>query len=267
MMIASTDFKKLIPTSPESVKQKVFEYYELFEREKSELEQAKRAMASGFSASVDLADEEGSDLDRPSRLYRQLLGYGSFVFSRENLEKTYKEASKKDGQGFIYEMELGLGALQQVNGAKIQFGTMSTKAIEAWLGGPIASFKKEKQGAVGGDLTVWFPTGNSEDAAWGGDFIQAKSIKFSSLKDEITKARNQLEGNNAKGKTGSSSKVDQREISLRGEKHPGTIFIEIYDGIQDQRKAESLAKGVLGSPYVHSVVLDDLLSGTKYFYP
>jgi hypothetical protein len=104
-----------------------------------------------------------------------------------------------------------------------------------------------------------------ESPSYYGDFVQTKAIKFSSVENEVTKAKNQLEGRNAH--PGRSQRVGDREVSLKGSEHVGSIFIEIYDEVNDIGRLRKVANNALTSKYVKWVVFDILLEHKKLIYP
>lgn len=192
------------------------------------------------------------------------------VFPEEDeLVKVARKAAEGE-PGFQFELELAAEALDADKDSRVQLGAIGMSNVSYYLGGEPAHYEKQKlTGRVGADVVVWRPvpsSGKQPDLAvtqYGATFIQAKAIKFSSLKAEVTKARNQLEGTNASGK---GTAVRDREVTLIGPGHRGVIALSIWDGVTDIEELKSIAENALSSVYVHEVDVRDLMTKDRYIF-
>jgi Domain of unknown function (DUF4157) len=212
--------------------------------------------------------EPESKEEKLPEIYHKLAATGR-VFPGDELMKVARKAAEEE-PGFRFELELAAEALGADKDSRVQLGAMGMSSISDYLPGELAQHEKQKAtGRVGADVVVWRPVsspGKQPEPAvtqYGATFIQAKAIKFSSLKAEVTKAKNQLEGTNASGK---GTNVRDREITLSGRDYRGVIALSIWDGVTDIKELKNVAQSALQSDYVHEVDVRDLMARERLVF-
>jgi hypothetical protein len=251
----------------DGLKKAVFEY----EEEKMKQQEDLRSVAASSSSLLEGSRIYDEIPEKVRPLFDELL-QSKRAFP---LDELIKVAKKADSGGFLYELQLASSALKQLTKAFVQFGALSLASINdicsPLKGRDIAPHERVKNRRIGADVTVWIPaqegTSLGEDVesnTFGADFVQAKSIKWTSLKPELTAAMNQLEGQNANPSRQHSS--TDAEMTLLGECFIGSIFVKVNDGVQDLGRLEKEAHRVMQSRFVHSVVIEDGLTGEKFIY-
>jgi hypothetical protein len=252
------------------LRQEVLNYYD--EKKKSAAATVPDELAARQPGGKELKSEEKKEGEKKEgelpEPYQRLASSGR-VFPADKLLEAAKKAAKGE-PGFQFELDLAAEALDTDKYSRVQLGAIGMSDISYYLDGEPAQYEKQKlSGRIGADVVVWRPlpaSGKQPEAAvtpYGAAFIQAKAIKFSSLKAEVTKARNQLEGTNASGK---GTAVRDREVTLAGRGYRGVIAVSIWDGITDIEELESVAANALRSSYVHEVDVRDLVAKERYIF-
>jgi hypothetical protein len=245
-LIADPDHEATANT-PEQLKTCVYEYMNYKDTQRAMLQSASSSQSSILEETL-----EGY----AGGLAEKLLA-SKRAFPNDAILSLAHKASTQIG--FKYELELAVSALEQMQDAYIQVGTLSIAAINQYLPKGIAKYTVTKNRLVGGDITVWIPT----EEGFGADFVQAKAIKFTSVNTEVDAARNQLEGMNASGK---GSIASASEATMLGKNHLGTIFVKIVDTVTDINVLEKAAKKALQSAYVTWVIFEEAISGFMWQY-
>lgn len=223
------------------------------------------APVAGTSTSTPEIEAEVASLPEAAKKHFRTLRTSGRVFPQEALLRVARKASGT-GEGQLFELQQAVAELNANPTGFIQMGPLSERAIESYLHGKLRAYEKLVAGPIAADLVVWKPVVQRENgsAEYGADFVQLKDIKFTSLKNEIAGAVNQLEGMN---KSGLGARRDDRETTLLGDDYRGVIKIKLWDEIRNVRDIQSAAEAALRkSKYVHRVEIYDPSGQLAYEY-
>ncbi|MGW7668318.1 eCIS core domain-containing protein [Streptomyces sp. NPDC054775] len=247
---------------------------------------AASAANPGPSAAVSASD--GSPVHpAASTVLAELMAMGNRAFPRDEIQSLARKAVP--GSGWLYELQMGLMALNEDPECVVQFGACSLADINHYLGmasgaegdgNHIAAYEPEKRsGNVGADWVIWRPVASGGDASAGaaqaagmytGEFVQAKQTVERNFAANLRAAAFQLEGKNASGQGNATT---EPELTLRSgtgsaNRHRGTISMQVTDDIRDLRKVENAIEKELKGPggrnprpYVDRVILEEGAAG------
>ncbi len=266
-LIADPDHGETISAyTKDEIRQAVRRYQQFRTLQAAQAELAARAMAVAPGVGPPPPEEDPAELSPSAKAwYRSIAGTGR-AFPRESVLEVAKKASLPGNLGFEHELAIGSEYLENEPRARVQFGALSNEAIGTYLGGDVAPHERPPQGLVGGDLSVWRPTGGvspSGSPQFAAEFIQAKACHQATLGTNVDAAVNQLEGRCARGER--EQRASDREVTLRGEGFTGTVHVYVTDGVTDLGLLERTADKALQSKYVHRVVFQD--RDGRYVYP
>ncbi|MGM1062186.1 hypothetical protein [Saccharothrix sp. Mg75] len=256
-MLSSDEVFAVGPT-PDSLKNKVREY-QLYRQQEE-----RRTSAAGTPP------REGELSPEVAGLYH-LLRTSNRVFPLDELDRKARKADAP-GTGFLFELRLAAAEIKRNERSLVQVEKLGRVLLTDHLKGSPTRYEKHRDGPVGADLVFWRPREEEDTGEKGadhgtreydGEFVQAKSFKFSNLAHNVETATNQLAGLNASGQ---GRVAKDREISLLGSGHRGVIALEIWDGIADERRLAGQATKALSSAFVHLVRAVDGRDGQVYEY-
>ncbi|MFB7588006.1 DUF4157 domain-containing protein [Streptomyces sp. NPDC056169] len=255
------------------------------------------ASSAGRQSGAGAGGQESGPPTHVLEVAAELAAMGARAFPQDEIAALAAKA--RPGNGWLYELEMGLKELKADPQCVVQFGSCTQADINHALGRAsgatgqgvhIASFvadPRTKSSKTGADWVVWrpVPQDTSESASaptptkYTGEFVQAKQTVARNFKTNLKAAAFQLEGKNA---SGAGSAQTERELTLRSRsqgdhQHMGTIAMQVTDEIGREQQAivrhisdelkTTMDKKTKKRPYVDRVIVEEsMAAGERTLY-